>query len=232
MSTFSLFHGSEQIVEKPDLSFGNDHNDYGRGFYCTKNEEMAKEWACKNGEDGFVNRYTMDDEGLITLHLSDGTHTVLNWIAILLKNRTFSLSSTIAVDAREYLIDHYAIDISGYDLITGYRADDSYFRYAESFVENTLPLRSLNKALQLGKLGLQTVLISPKAFERITFVDAAPVEKGIYYPKFVARDNQARQTYREEVAKSRSYQDDIFVLDILREEMKNDDPRIQRILLE
>ena len=232
MSTLTLFHGSEQIVEKPDLSFGNDHNDYGRGFYCTKNEEMAKEWACKNGEDGFVNRYTMDDEGLITLHLSDGTHTVLNWIAILLKNRTFSLSSTIAVDAREYLIDRYAIDTSGYDLITGYRADDSYFRYAESFVENTLPLRSLNKALQLGKLGLQTVLISPKAFERITFVDAAPVEKGIYYPKFVARDNQARQTYKNEVAKSRSYRDDIFVLDILREEMKNDDPRIQRILLE
>ena len=232
MSTLTLFHGSEQIVEKPDLSFGNDRNDYGRGFYCTKTEEMAKEWACKNGTDGFVNRYTMDAEGLKTLHLSDGTHTVLNWIAILLKHRTFSLSSPIAVDAREYLIDHYAIDTSGYDLITGYRADDSYFRYAESFVENTLPLRSLNKALQLGKLGLQTVLISREAFDRITFVDAAPVEKGIYYPKFVARDHQARQTYREEIAKSRSYRDDIFVLDILREEMKNDDPRIQRILPE
>lgn len=231
MNTFTLLHGSEQIVEAPDITFGNDYNDYGRGFYCTKVEEMAKEWACKNGTDGFMNRYTLDDEGLKTLHLSDGSHTVLNWIAILLKHRSFSLSSPIALDAREYIIEHYAVDTSGYDLITGYRADDSYFRYAESFVENTLPLRSLNKALQLGKLGLQTVLVSQKAFEQIKFVDAVPVDKNIYYPKFVARDTKARQTYKDEIAKSRSYRDDIFVLDILREEMNNDDPRIQRILL-
>ena len=112
------------------------------------------------------------------------------------------------------------------------RADDSYFRYAESFVENTLPLRSLNKTLQLGKLGLQTVLVSPKAFGQIKFVDAIPVDKNIYYPKFVARDTKARQTYKDEIAKSRSYRDDIFVMDILREEMKTDDPRIQRLLLE
>jgi len=232
MSTFTLFHGSEQIIEVPDSSFGNVHNDYGKGFYCTKDEEMAKEWACKNGTDGFMNRYTVFDEGLKTLHLSDGSHTVLNWIAILLKHRSFSLNSPIALDAREYIIEHFAVDTTGYDLITGYRADDSYFRYAESFVENTLPLRSLNKALQLGKLGLQTVLVSSKAFARIRFVDAVPVNKSIYYPKFVARDSRARKTYKEEIAKSKSYRDDIFVLDILREEMKNDDPRIQRILLE
>ena len=232
MNTFTLLHGSDQIVEVPDLAFGNDYNDYGRGFYCTKVEAMAKEWACKNGTDGFVNRYTVNGEGLKTLQLSDGSHTVLNWIAILLKHRSFSLSSPLAADAREYIIEHYAVDTSGYDLITVYRADDSYFRYAESFVENTLPLRSLNKALQLGKLGLQTVLVSPKAFDQIKFVDAIPVDKNIYYPKFVARDTKARQTYKNEIAKSRSYRDDIFVMDILREEMKNDDPRIQRILLE
>jgi hypothetical protein len=232
MDSFTLLHGSEQIVEVPDIAFGNDRNDYGRGFYCTREEEMAKEWACKNGSDGFVNRYILDVDGLKTLDLCDGRHTVLNWIAILLKNRTFSLNYPIAVNAREYIIEHYAVDTSDFDLITGYRADDSYFRYAESFVENTLPLRSLNRALQLGKLGLQTVLVSPKAFGQIRFVDATPVDKNIYYPKFVARDTSARLTYREEIAKSRSYVDDIFVLDILREEMKNDDPRIQRILLE
>ena len=63
MGTITLLHGSEQIVEVPALAFGNDHNDYGRGFYCTKVEEMAKEWACKSGKDGFVNRYILDDEG-------------------------------------------------------------------------------------------------------------------------------------------------------------------------
>jgi len=232
MFMLNLLHGSGQIVEKPDISRGSEHNDYGRGFYCTEQEEMAKEWACKDGADGFVNRYTLENGGLRHLNLSDGRHTVLNWIAILLAHRTFSLASPIAIDAREYIIAHYAIDTSEYDLITGYRADDSYFRYAEAFVENTLPLRGLNKALSLGKLGLQTVLVSPKAFERIRFVDAVPVDKNIYYPKFVARDSQARKTYREEIGKANVFKDDIFVMDILREEMSNDDPRIQRILLE
>ena len=99
MENITLFHGSNQIVETPELSQGNIHNDYGRGFYCTRIEDMAKEWACKNQKDGFVNRYELDTDGLRILNLSDGNHTVLNWIAILLKNRTFRLRSPIAIDA-------------------------------------------------------------------------------------------------------------------------------------
>ena len=232
MSTITLLHGSEQVIEKPELSFSNAHNDYGKGFYCTQLEELAKEWACKKNTDGFVNKYTLNCDGINTLNLSDGSHTVLNWIALLLKHRTFKLGSPIAIDAREYMIEHFAPDTSGYDLITGYRADDSYFQYAESFVENTLPLRMLDAALRLGKLGLQTVLVSEKAFGQIQFIDALPVDKSIYYPKFAARDLNARWLYRETIAKSRSYRDDIFILDILREEMKNNDPRLQRILSE
>lgn len=227
-----LYHGSNQVVEAPELSQGNIRNDYGQGFYCTRLEEMAKEWACKNQKDGFANRYELDMNGLRVLNLSDGNHTVLNWIAVLLKNRTFRLRSPIAIDAREYLIEHFAVDTSVFDVIIGYRANDSYFQYAESFVENTLPLRSLNKALTLGKLGLQTVLVSEKAFDQIKFIEAEPVDRTIYYPKFFERDAKARQTYTAEIAKSRSYRDDIFVLDILREEMTNDDPRIHRILFE
>ncbi len=227
-----LYHGSNQVVEAPELSQGNIRNDYGQGFYCTRLEEMAKEWACKNQKDGFVNRYELDMNGLRVLNLSDGNHTVLNWIAVLLKNRTFRLRSPIAIDAREYLIEHFAVDTSVFDVIIGYRANDSYFKHAESFVENTLPLRSLNKALTLGKLGLQTVLVSEKAFDQIKFIEAEPVDRTIYYPKFFERDAKARQTYTAEIAKSRSYRDDIFVLDILREEMTNDDPRIHRILFE
>ena len=60
MGAITLLHGSEQIVEVPALAFGNDHNDYGRGFYCTKVEEMAKEWACKSGKDGFGMQFLYD----------------------------------------------------------------------------------------------------------------------------------------------------------------------------
>lgn len=232
MSKIILFHGSNQVIEAPELAKGKLNNDYGQGFYCTAIEEMAKEWACKNQNDGFVNRYELEAESLRILNLSDGKHSVLNWIAILLKNRVFRLRTPLAINARSYIIEHYYPDTNGYDIIIGYRADDSYFQYAESFVENALPLRSLSRALTLGKLGLQTVLVSEKAFGQLCFLGADPVDKTVYYPRFLERDLSARKAYSEEIAKEKSLLDDIFVLDILREEMKNDDPRIQRILCE
>ncbi len=232
MSKIILLHGTDHIIEVPDINIGNEHNDYGKGFYCTKTEEMAKEWACKQNTDGFVNSYELNTDGLKILDLTDGQHTVLNWIAILLKYRTFKLNSEIAIDARDYIIEHYSVNISDYDVVVGYRADDSYFQYAESFVSNGLPLRSLNKALKLGKLGEQTVLVSQKAFDQIKFIDAAPVSKDEYYPKFIDRDSSARKAFKQEIKKSKVYRDDIFVLDILREEMQNNDPRIQRIISE
>ncbi len=232
MGTLKLLHGTDHIIEVPDISLGNTNNDYGRGFYCTRIDEMAREWACKKNTDGFVNIYDFDTDGLNVLNLLDGTHSVLNWIALLLQYRSFKLDSEIAIDAREYVINRYSVDLSNYDVVIGYRADDSYFQYAESFVSNALPLRSLNRALRLGKLGEQTVVISPKGFERLHFADAYAVDKSIYYPKFIDRDTKARDTYRKEIKRSKSYRDDLFVMDILREEMSNDDPRIQRILFE
>lgn len=169
MSFMQLFHGTDHIIEVPDIHIGNPHNDYGMGFYCTRIDEMAREWACKKNTDGFVNIYSLDTEGLKTLNLLDGNHTVLNWIALLLQFRTFKLDSAVALDARDYIIEHYAIDLGDYDIVVGYRADDSYFQYAESFVSNTLPLRSLNLALKLGKLGEQTVVHLAKRLCAFTF---------------------------------------------------------------
>ncbi len=232
MAIIQLLHGTDHIIEVPDISIGNPHNDYGKGFYCTRIDEMAREWACKNNTDGFVNCYDFDDDGLSVLNLMDGTHSILNWIATLLRFRTFRLDSEIAIDARDYLITHYGVDLAGYDMVVGYRADDSYFQYAEAFVSNALPLRSLNRALRLGKLGEQSVVISQKGFERLAFTNAYAVDKSIYYPKYYARDTKARETYRRELKHSKSYRDDLFIMDILREEMSNDDSRIQRILSE
>lgn len=232
MAKIELLHGTDHIIEVPVLSAGKEHNDYGQGFYCTRIPEMAREWACKENKDGFVNRYEFDIDSMKVLNLMDGEHSILNWIALLLKYRVFSLKNEIAVDARDYIIEHFSVDTTPYDVIIGYRANDSYFSFAESFVENGLPLRSLNKALRLGKLGEQTVLVSEKAFRAVRFIDAEPVDKTEYYPKFLSRDTSARETYHNEIKRSRTYRDDIFVMDILREEMKNDDPRIQRILFE
>ena len=232
MAKIKLLHGSDHVIEKPELSIGKINNDYGQGFYCTEDPTMAKEWACKNNTDGFVNKYALDLESLKVLDLLNGDYNILHWMALLLENRVFRLSNEIAIDAREYIIDNFLIDLSDYDVVIGYRADDSYFSFAESFIQNGLSLRSLNEALRLGKLGAQVVLVSEKAFENLSFISEEIAEKSIYYPKFIDRDSSARDAYKNEIKKKPSYKDDIFVLDILREEMKSDDVRIQRIVSE
>lgn len=226
MSKITLYHGSEYIIKNPDIKSGKKHNDYGQGFYCTEDIELAKEWACKNEKDGFINAYTLDLTYLKVLNLNDEGHTILNWIAVLLQNRVFHLDSDVAKASRNYIMEHFAENIQAYDIIIGYRADDSYFSFAESFVSNTLPLRSLDKALRLGRLGEQVALVSEKAFQRIEFLEAIPVGSKLYYPKFISRDLNARTTYRNEIAHSEIFLDDIFVLDIMRREMENDDLRI------
>ena len=45
MNKITLYHGSPERVEQPLLAKGKLTNDYGQGFYCTENLELAKEWA-------------------------------------------------------------------------------------------------------------------------------------------------------------------------------------------
>jgi len=55
-----LYHGSTKIIDSPEFGKGNPHNDYGPGFYCTENPELAKEWACISRNGGFANAYAME----------------------------------------------------------------------------------------------------------------------------------------------------------------------------
>lgn len=55
-----LWHGSQKIIETPQLGLGKVHNDYGQGFYCTESLDLAREWACSRDADGFANRYELD----------------------------------------------------------------------------------------------------------------------------------------------------------------------------
>ena len=100
----TLYHGSEQIIESPTFGFGKQNNDFGLGFYCTESEELAKEWAVSSLRNGFVNRYSLDTEYLKILNLNNPDYTILNWIAVLVAHRLFSIKSPAAQRAKRYLM--------------------------------------------------------------------------------------------------------------------------------
>lgn len=221
-----LYHGSEKIIKKPEYGLGKKNNDYGRGFYCTESIELAKEWACAGGSDGYGNKYELDTAGLKILDLNSDEYNILNWLALLAKNRTYWQSGSISYEANEYLKSNFLPETDGFDIIKGYRADDSYFSFAQDFVANAISLKKLSQAMKLGKLGEQIVLVSKRAFANIHFTGYEIAKASLYYAKKTERDLAARREYRDVRDKANSI-NEIFMLDIMREGIKNGDSRLR-----
>lgn len=222
-----IYHGSQQIVEVPKFGIGKTYNDYGLGFYCTESIELAKEWACPVKNDGYSNKYIMHLGGLNVMRLTKGEFNILNWLAILLSHRKFDITSPVGNNAREFILSRFMPDTKDVDVMIGYRADDSYFSFAEDFVNNTISLRDLNLAMQLGTLGEQVVLLSERSFGQIEFVEHEVADYREYYYKRSQRDQNARAAYKSHKKDLRQLMGDVFMLDIIREDMRNDDPRLQ-----
>lgn len=220
-----LYHGSEKIIENPIFGVGKKNNDFGLGFYCTQSNDLAKEWAVSSLNDGFSNKYTLDTEYLKILNLNSSDYTILNWIAILVEHRLFSIKTPVARRAKQYLIDYFSINVNAYDLIIDYRADDSYFDYAESFLNNTISVEQLAQAMRLGKLGEQIVIKSQFAFSNLKFEGYEVADKNQYYDLRKVRNDEANQYYLKMLDQE---MDGLFIQDIIRGGITNDDPRIPR----
>jgi len=212
-----LYHGSEFIIRKPEYSKGNGMNDYGLGFYCCSNKVLAKEWAAKRNGHGYINRYEIRDDRLKILDLTKSPYdNVLYWIALLMHNR--ELSSDLKDNCPrelDYLEDKYLIDVNAFDVIIGYRADDSYFRFPEAFVRSEITLESLNKIFRAGNLGKQYVLVSERAFKLIHFLDY----------------EEAFETSREDYYKRKSGADKVFA-DLLNEDRYSKGTRMRDLVME
>lgn len=225
MSKLTLYHGSSEIIEKPLFGKGKTYNDYGKGFYCTESQELAKEWACTEGVDGYVNQYEIEISELKVLNLSSEEYTFLHWLALLMTYRKIKLTTPVMRRGAEWLKEHFFIDMEEYDVIVGYRADDSYFSFARAFVNNEISLKQLSYAMRLGKLGEQVVLKTEKAFEAIRYVGHQVADNTIYYARRKARDDEARAAFMAELEQENM--DGLYMRDIIREGVTADDARLR-----
>ena len=142
-----------------------------------------------------------------------------------MENRRFRVSTPVMRRGVQWLKEYFLVDISEYDLIIGYRADDSYFSFARAFISNEISLSQLNYAMRLGKLGEQYVLKTEKAFNQLAFKSAELADNTIYYARRKKRDDEARNAFFAELEKEEV--NGIYMRDIIREEMTSDDVLLQ-----
>lgn len=224
--TTRLYHGSKFQIEKPVFGQGKPYNDYGLGFYCTESAELAKEWAVGPDWNGYANCYGLNWDGLRVLNLNSEPFTMLHWLSVLLKNREFDVGAPLAQEAKVYLLEHFSVEECSCDVIIGYRADDSYFSFAQDFINGTIFYRQLGNAMHLGKLGQQIVLKSKKAFGQLEYLGSEIALGKTWYEAKARRDQQARRDYFD-LERNKRQRGDLYITQILDEEMMGNDPRLR-----
>ena len=224
----TLYHGSEFVIKSPQFGVGRNDNDYGQGFYCTERLELAKEWAVADLHDGHANRYTLDLEGLTVVDLDNQRrYTPLHWLAVLLENREFDLGYGIALEVKKYILETFKVDYASADVMTGFRADDSYFTFARDFLTGVISYPQLVRALRLGKLGTQVVVKSPRAFARLHFEGEESALRTEWLSRKQERDQSARAAYFD-ARRNPVGRGELMAFQVWQGEVKPNDPRLFR----
>ena len=111
-----LYHGSNAIVEYPEIRKAKYNKDFYFGFYCTRYQEQAERWATRYGKKGYVNQYEYEpNEKLNYLLFEEMTE---EWLDFIIACRSGK--------------DHE------YDIVIGAMADDQIYNFVSDYMDGTI----------------------------------------------------------------------------------------------
>ena len=216
----NIYHGSKEMIKSPIVKGSNPTNDYGPSFYLTVDLNAAKSWACRNNSLGIVNKYEVNSKAFKGFKILDLTnkdkYSVLNWLAILMHFRTIDSSFKRNNAAVLKWLEKYYVDVDQYDIVVGFRADDSYFRFPIRFVSNDLAFEDLEKVFLSGNLGIQYAFMSKKAIESLKFVEAIDCDDS-FLGHYYSIVNEASKKF-DEILLSPRDPNKTYILDMVRKD--------------
>jgi hypothetical protein len=215
-----LYHGNQDKNMIPQYGKGNVHNDYGIGFYTTVDIELAKEWSYNNYDpqntnidNHWLHTYELDEGGVEIYDLTE--LDILYWLAQLYKFRLIDGLTELQEERKNRFLDKYYKDLTDKDVILGWRADDSYFKYARDFLSVDIYKETLEEAIMLGNLGEQFFIQSQNAFDRLKIKDEPVFVEGFYKNKYLNRDKIARNEYEIKRTNNQYLKNKTTILDII-----------------
>lgn len=116
MSDIILYHGSQEIVEFPEIRIGRFNKDFYFGFYCTLFQEQALRWATRFDGAGYISEYLYTpNDSLNVLKFSEMTE---EWLDFIVASRLGKPHS--------------------YDIVEGPMANDTIFNYVQNLIDGTI----------------------------------------------------------------------------------------------
>lgn len=116
MSAVILYHGSQEIVEFPQIRMGRFNKDFYFGFYCTLFREQALRWATRFNGAGYISEYLYTpNASLKVLKFDQMTEEWLDFIVACRLGKPHD-----------------------YDIVEGPMAKDTIFNYVQNLSDGTI----------------------------------------------------------------------------------------------
>lgn len=152
-----IYHGSDIVVEKPEILQSNRLLDFGIGFYTTSNKEQSERWANKvslrnNAIKKIISVYNIDiDKAKKQLNVIEFISADERWLDFITVNRR----------GKEIT--------QSYDIVIGPVADDNVYLTVKLFETGVLDKEEALKRLKVEKLFDQILFHTEKSLEFCVF---------------------------------------------------------------
>lgn len=157
-----LYHGSLEIVQKPEIRKANRTLDYGSGFYTTTSYEQAEAWVRRRMDEakhnrGYVNVYDIPETLPTSLRQLIFQSPTEEWVDFVMRNRT----------EKGFVHD--------YDIVYGPVANDRVYAAFALYEGGLLNKQDLINELKAYKLVDQYLFHTERAIQTLSFIEAKEV---------------------------------------------------------
>ena len=159
-----LYHGSTDIVDKPEIRSSDAFLDFGIGFYMTASFEQAERWARikmrrKNSDLGYVSIYEFDiEKAKNDIIIKQFDKADEEWLSFVVENRKGIFSDSAS------------------DMHIGPVADDNVYKSIRLFETGAYNAEETVKRLKTEVLHDQWTLHSDKALKYLTFIEVKEIK--------------------------------------------------------
>lgn len=161
-----IYHGSVELVEKPEIRVGESFLDFGAGFYVTTSYEQAERWARikmrrAGASIGYVSRYELDMENAQKeANIRQFQAADMDWLLFVVRNR------------------HGERSEKAVDMHIGPVADDNVYQSIRFFETGILNAEDTVKRLKTEVLHDQLAFHTEKMLTYCKFLDAVEIQEG------------------------------------------------------